>query len=72
MTKPGEIVKLYNLPRDEDIEIETGAETIIFGHLDGMYSYCWLKGEPDKVVHLNASTPLEMVTPRRYKVADEA
>lgn len=37
--------------------------TIIFGHLDGAYSYCWIKdevnGDTDKIVHLSASTPLE-------------
>lgn len=32
--------------------------TIIFDHLDGMYSYCYLKGEPKKLVHLSVSMPL--------------
>lgn len=58
---------LYDLPRDKDIEIH-GLEpngdkdgVIIFGHLDGMYSYCWIKGQPNKVVHLAAAMPLKKV-----------
>lgn len=57
-------MKLYNLPRDQGIKIY-GLEpdhdkdgVIIFGHIDGMYSYCWVEGQPDKVVHLNASLEL--------------
>lgn len=58
-------MKLYDLPRDKGVKIygakaaDTGEDiVIIFGRLDGMYSYCWIDGDPDKVVHLSASTPL--------------
>lgn len=61
-------MKLYELPRDEGIKIygfkdnDNNDITIIFGHLDGAYSYCWIEdketGDTDKVVHLSASTPL--------------
>lgn len=67
-------MKLYELERDKNIKIylednaswteENGDEVtlvnpvVIFGHIDGMYSYCWLEKYPDKIVHLNASTPL--------------
>lgn len=57
-------MKLYELPRDEGVKLYglthlNGDEvTVIFGHLDGAYSYCWAEGQPDNVVHLSASTPL--------------
>ena len=53
---------LYELPRDKGIRIrlesDTGDVWVIFGHIDGMYSYCWLEGYPGKLIHLSASTPL--------------
>lgn len=68
-------MKLYELERDKNIKIyiqdtaswteENGDEVslvnpvVVFGHIDGMYSYCWLEKYPEKLVHLNASTPLE-------------
>lgn len=58
-------MKLYELPRDKGVKIygfkdkEDKDLVIIFGHLDGMYSYCWIEGDTKAVVHLNASTPLE-------------
>lgn len=69
-------MKLYELPRDKNIPIyglhdgEGKSITIIFGHLDGMYSYCWIKDDEESVVHLNASTPLE-VYKDGYKVVEE-
>ena len=64
-------MKLYELPRDTGAKIY-GLEpdgdkdgVVIFGHLDGMYSYCWVmdKDAPydqtDELVHLNASLELE-------------
>lgn len=62
-------MKLYELERGKNIPIygfkdKDGKDlTIIFGHLDGAYSYCWIKdeknGDTDQIVHLSASTPLE-------------
>ena len=57
MTRP------HDLERDKDIPLyglmdsEGNKVTIIFGHIDGAYSYCWIK-DTDTVVHLHASTPL--------------
>lgn len=57
--------KLYELPRDKDIKIygfdDSNGDpvTIIFGHIDGAYSYCWFENSPEDVVHLSASTPLK-------------
>lgn len=45
--------------------------TIIFGHIDGMYSYCWLEGEEDKLVHLSAATPIKKVSKDTYEVVDD-
>lgn len=57
-------MKLYDLPRDKGVKIygAKAADTdkdvvIIFGHLDGMYSYCWIE-KTGEIVHLSASTPL--------------
>ena len=46
--------KIYNLQPDHDKD-----GIVIFDHLDGMYSYCWVEGHKDKLVHLNAATPLK-------------
>ena len=59
------MTKLYELQRDKNIPIygltdsEKSPVVIIFGHIDGMYSYCWLKDKEEQVVHLNASTELK-------------
>lgn len=69
-------MKLYELPRDQNIPIygffglKREPITIIFGHIDGMYSYCWLKDDEEKLVHLSASTPLEKHKDG-YKVVEE-
>jgi len=39
-------------------ESDSEKDPIIFDHIDGMYSYCYLQSKPEMVVHLNASTPL--------------
>lgn len=58
-------MKLYELPRDKGIKIYGLSDehdnplVIIFGHIDGMYSYCWLEGDETAVVHPNANMPLE-------------
>lgn len=59
------MTKLYDLPRNKGTKIygfkslEGEDVTIIFGHLDGMYSYCWLESDPEKLIHLNATLELE-------------
>lgn len=67
-------MKLYELERDKGVKLyglgevswteDNGDSTtvlnpvVIFGHLDGAYSYCWVEKHPEQVVHLSASTPL--------------
>jgi hypothetical protein len=46
--------KIYDLEPDGDKE-----GVVILDHLDGMYSYCYVQGEPDKILHLYRFTPLK-------------
>lgn len=60
--------KLYEIPRGSKIYgfefiseggDEKNEEKIIqFNHIDGAYSHCNIWGEPEKTLHLSASTPL--------------
>lgn len=55
-------MKLYEVPRNSRIKFthETQEYILDFHHLDGMYSYCTdLDGN---VVHLGASTEVEIVS----------
>ena len=59
-------MKLYELPQRQSIPIygfrdseDKEDVTVIFDHIDGMYSYCWVKGARKEIVHLNASTELK-------------
>lgn len=60
-------MKLYEIPKGSRIKAETSDENgklgdfIIFDHIDGMYSYCWTEGKPEKICHLGASTELKKV-----------
>ena len=49
-------MKLYEIPENKDVKLYIDGKTIIFGHLDGMYSYCWLKEDNNKLIHINACT----------------
>jgi hypothetical protein len=55
--------ELYQLPEGAKIYgLEPNGDkdgVIIFGHLDGIYAYCWVEGQPDKIVHLKAYMPLK-------------
>lgn len=57
-------MKLYELPQRNGIKLyglEPNGDkdgVVIFDHVDGMYSYCWIEGQEDAIVHLNASTEL--------------
>lgn len=45
-------VKLYfddNIENKKDI-------VVIFDHIDGFYSYCWLEDDKTKLVHIKATT----------------
>lgn len=68
-------MKLYELPRDSGIKIyglfdmKYKPRTVIFGHIDGAYSYCWIDGKEDEIVHLSATTKLKKYKDG-YKVED--
>lgn len=57
-------MKLYELPRHKGVKIyglEPNGDKdgiVIFHHTDGMYSYCWIEGQEDALVHLSASMEL--------------
>lgn len=55
--------KLYNLKKGSKIyKLEPNGDkdgVIIFDHPDGMYSYCYIEDQPDKVVHLGVTTELK-------------
>lgn len=52
-------MKLKDIPTGSQITI--GEDTVTFDHLDGMYSYCTVNGNPKIVVHLSRMTPLKKV-----------
>lgn len=45
-------MKLYQLPERQNIKLYIDNQVIIFDHLDGMYSYCWLEEDKTKIVHI--------------------
>lgn len=50
-------MKLYEIPEKSKLYIED--EIIIFGHIDGLYSYCWFEEDDTKIVHIKATTELK-------------
>lgn len=54
--------KLYELPEyqnvklyfDDNIEDKKDI-VVIFDHIDGFYSYCWLEEDKTKIVHIKAT-----------------
>ena len=52
--------KLYELPEKSKLYIED--KIIIFDHLDGFYSYCYLEEDKTKIVHIKATVEF-----RKYK-----
>lgn len=51
--------KLYELPEYKNIKLYFGDQVVIFDHIDGMYSYCWLEEDKDKIIHIKAWTVFE-------------
>lgn len=51
--------KLYELPEHKNIKLYIDDKVIIFDHIDGFYSYCWLEEDKTKLVHIKATTLLE-------------
>ena len=55
--------RLYDLPQNQNVKLYFDDEidnkkdiVVIFGHLDGFYSYCWLEEDKTKLVHIKATT----------------
>lgn len=61
--KTKENFKLYELPEyqnvklyfDDNIEDKKDI-VVIFDHIDGFYSYCWLEEDKNKIIHIKATT----------------
>lgn len=51
--------RLYELPEHQGVKLYIEDKVIVFDHLDGLYSYCWIDGDESKVVHINACTLFE-------------
>ena len=51
--------KLYELPEHKNIKLYFDDQVVIFDHIDGMYSYCWLEEDRSKIVHIKAWTLFE-------------
>lgn len=48
--------KLYELPEYQNIKLYFDNMVVIFGRLDGLYSYCWLEEDKTKIVHIKSIT----------------
>lgn len=53
------MIKLYELSENQNIKIYIENKVIIFGHIDGFYSYCWLEKDKSKLIHIKATTLLK-------------
>ena len=53
------MIRLYELPENQNIRLYVDNEVIIFDHIDGLYSYCWFEEDETKIVHINACTQLK-------------
>ena len=55
--------RLYELPVYKNVKLYFDDEidnkkdiVVLFGHLDGLYSYCWLEEDKTKLVYIKATT----------------
>ena len=55
--------KLYELPEKQNVKLyfDDNIENIkdivvIFDHIDGFYSYCWLEEDRTNIIHIKATT----------------
>lgn len=51
--------RLYELPERQNIKLYIDDKVIIFDHIDGFYSYCWLEEDKTKIVHIKATALFE-------------
>lgn len=70
-------MKLYELPENQNVKLYFDDEidnikdiVVIFGHLDGLYSYCWLEEDKSKIVHIKATTEFKKYKDG-YKIVGE-
>jgi hypothetical protein len=62
MSKYHNIRVLYQIPQYQNVKLYIEDKVIIFDHIDGFYSYCWLEEDKSKIVHIKATTKF-----KRYK-----
>lgn len=48
--------RLYELPERQNIKLYFDDIVVIFDHIDGAFSYCWLEEDKSKIVHIKAWT----------------
>jgi len=46
--------KLYEIPQNQNIKLYINDLIVIFDHIDGLYSYCYLENDKNKVIHIRA------------------
>ena len=51
--------RLYELAEYKNIKLYIDNIVVIFDHIDGLYSYCWLEQDKNKIVHIRATTLFE-------------
>lgn len=49
------IKKLYELPERQNVKLYIEDMVVIFDHIDGFYSYCWLESNKNEIVHVKAT-----------------
>lgn len=47
--------RLYELPEYKNIKLYFDDIVVIFDHIDGLFSYCWLEENRKKTVHIIAT-----------------
>ena len=62
--------KLYELPKHQNIKLYIDKKIVIFDHIDGFYSYCWLEEDRKKIIHIKATTLLKKYKDG-YKIVGE-
>ena len=50
-----QVKKLYELPEKQNTKLYIEDMVIIFDHIDGFYSYCWLENDKSQIVHVKAT-----------------
>lgn len=48
--------RLYELPEYQNTKLYIDDKVLIFDHIDGLYSYCWLEEDKNKIVIVHISS----------------